>query len=60
MAKGPPVPVQGIWLLRQGDYAVVLVEYPDGRQVEVIREYLDSPFSHYIHDWGLAAKRDAA
>lgn len=58
MAKGPSVLVQGIWLRREGDYAVVLVEYPDGKQVEVIREHVDGSFSHFIHDWGLAACRD--
>lgn len=55
MPKGPAVPVQGIWLCREGDYAVVLVEYPDGRQFEAIREHVDGQFSHFIHDHGLAA-----
>ncbi len=58
MAKGPAVPIQGIWLRREGDYAVVLVEYPDGRQFEAIREYIDGPFSHFIHDWGLGTLPD--
>jgi hypothetical protein len=53
MAKGNPVLIQGIWLMRKGDYAVVLVEFPDGRQVEAIREHIDGPFSHFIHDHGL-------
>lgn len=60
MAKGPAVPVQGIWLRREGDHVVVLVEFPDGREVEVIRERLDGCFSHFIHDWGLASCRDKA
>lgn len=58
MAKGPAVPIQGIWLLREGDYAVVLVEFPDGSKKEAIREHLDGSFSHFIHDWGLAGLRD--
>ena len=58
MARGPAVPINGIWLRREGDYAVVIVEYPDGREIEAIREYIDSPFSHFIHDWGLASLRD--
>lgn len=60
MAKGPAVPIQGIWLRREGDYAVVLVEYPNGETIEVIREHVDGSFSHFIHDWGLASKRDKA
>lgn len=56
--KGPPVLIQGIWLRREGDHAVVLVKYPDGRQVEIIREHLDGQFSHYVHAWGLAARKD--
>ena len=52
------MPINGIWLRRESDHVVVLVEYPDGRKLEAIRENIDSPFSHYIHDWGLAALRD--
>ena len=59
MAKGPAVPVQGIWLRREGEDAVVLVEYPDGRQIEAIRERLDGQFSHFIHDWGLAKLKES-
>lgn len=34
-----------IWLRREGRHAVVLVEL-DGKWTEIIREAVDSPFSH--------------
>lgn len=36
---------QAVWLRAEGGCAVVLVEV-DGEWVEIIREMLDSPFSH--------------
>lgn len=39
-----PVPVSGIWLVRDGDYAVVRAEV-EGKWIEVIREY-QSAFVH--------------
>lgn len=57
MARGPAVPLKGIWLRREGDYAVVDVEKEDGKSYEAIREYIgpiDSTFSHNISEHGLA------
>ncbi len=53
MPVGPPVLIQSIWLKRVGNYAVVSVEFPDGKEVEVIREHLDGQFSHNITEHGL-------
>jgi formate-dependent nitrite reductase cytochrome c552 subunit len=55
MSIGPPVLVQGIDLRRIGDYAVVTVEFPNGKSVEIIREYYDSMFGHHFTEHGLAA-----
>ncbi len=41
-----------IWLRRDGDDAVVSINVK-GREIEIIREPLDSPFSHCIHDGGI-------
>lgn len=53
MPKGPAVPVMGIWLRREGDYAVVYVE-KDGKRYEAIREHYEGAFSHHISEHGLA------
>lgn len=58
MAVGEPILIQGVWLVRDGDYAVVRVEFPDGRIVEVIREHIDGAFSHNITEHGLRSRRD--
>jgi DnaJ-class molecular chaperone len=39
--------VTAIWLVREGNYAVVKVER-EGEWHEVCREYYDSPFSHIV------------
>lgn len=49
-----PVEVSGIWLQREGDDAVVMVER-DGRWIEVIREHVDGPFSHIVEPSGIRA-----
>lgn len=54
MAHGPLVPIKGIWLRREGDYAIVYVEKADGKSYEAIREHIDGPFSHHITEHGLA------
>lgn len=51
--RGPPAQVKGIWLRRVGDYAVVSAEDIYGRDVELIRERIDSPFSHNISEHGI-------
>jgi hypothetical protein len=53
--KGSAVPIMGIHLVRQGDHAVVEVEFPGGQIKEVIREHIDGPFSHWISEHGLVA-----
>jgi hypothetical protein len=59
MAKHTPVVVSGIWLRAEGKHAVVLVER-DGQWTEVIREFLESPFSHIIEPDGVRSRCDAA
>jgi len=44
-----------IWLRRVGNYAIVEVEF-DGEWVEVIREALDSNFSHCVHPIGIQGR----
>ena len=54
--KGQAVPIMGIWLRREGDYAIVYVE-KDGKRYEAIREYIgpiENTFSHHISEHGLA------
>jgi hypothetical protein len=53
MPRGPAVPITGIWLRREGNYAVVYVE-KDGKSYEAIRELYDGNFSHYVSEHGLA------
>lgn len=48
-----PVAVLGVHLVRVGEYAVVNVDFADGTTAEVIREFLDSPFSHHVTHHGL-------
>ena len=55
MPKQVAVAVDGIWLRREGDHAVVLVER-DGRWLEIIREYIDAPFSHICEPNGVRAR----
>lgn len=43
-----------VWLRREGDYAIVLVEI-DGQWVEIIREYYDGNFSHIWEDRSVLA-----
>lgn len=57
MPHGPLVPIKGIWLRRESDYAVVYVEKADGKSYEAIREYIgpiENTFSHHISEHGLA------
>lgn len=60
MARGNAVPVMGIWLRREGDYAVVLAEDSQGKTVELIREHVDGPFSHNISEHGIASRFEQA
>jgi hypothetical protein len=47
-----PVAISGIWLRREGNFAVMLIER-DGRWFEIVREPLDSQFSHIIEPNGI-------
>lgn len=42
-----------LWLVAEGDYAVLKIEVEKGKWVELIRERLDSPFSHIIEPLGI-------
>lgn len=48
------IPVEGVWLRRDGDHVVVLIERGD-KWIECIRENIDSPFSHIIEPEGIRA-----
>jgi hypothetical protein len=60
MARGKPAQVMGIWLKREGDWAVVTAEDIYGREVELIREYVEGPFSHNISEHGINHRFDEA
>ena len=48
--------MKAIWLKREGVHAVVLIESAKGQWIELIRENIDSPFSHIIEPAGIAAR----
>lgn len=60
MARGNPVEVMGIWLRRDGDHVIVSAETKDGKDVVLIREWLDSQFSHNISEHGIKRLFDDA
>lgn len=47
-----PVGVGGVWLMRDGDHVLVLVER-DGTYYEAIREHHETNFSHCISAEGI-------
>jgi hypothetical protein len=47
-----PVPITGLWLRREGDDAVALVEV-NGEWRKVITERLDGAFSHIAEQSGI-------
>ena len=49
-----------IWLRREGQYVVVLIEAATGQWVELIRENVDSPFSHIIEPAGIKRRVEDA
>ena len=51
MPYGPAVPIMGIQLRREGNYAIVSVEFPDGKSHDVIKELYDGNFCHHITTW---------
>lgn len=55
MPRGPSVPIRGIWLRREGDYVLVVVEKDDGKSYAAIREHIHGSFSHHISEHGLAS-----
>jgi hypothetical protein len=44
--------MNAIHLYREGDHAIVAVEI-EGKWVPVIREFIDSPFSHIVEPAGM-------
>lgn len=48
-----------IWLVAEGDYAIVKIEV-NGKWVELIRERLDSSFSHIIEPSGIKKRIEEA
>lgn len=47
------VPIRGVWLCREGLYAVVYVVMANGEQRKVIEEVYNGNFSHYVHKNGI-------
>lgn len=47
--------IKAIKLVRLGDYACVEV-HTDAGWTEVVREYIDAPFSHTVHEAGIKAR----
>lgn len=54
-----PFAVEGVWLRRDGDHAVVLVEV-EGEWHEVIREHYDGNFSHITESGGIRSRVNEA
>jgi hypothetical protein len=54
MPTQTPVQISGLMLRRSGDHAIVEIEI-EGRWVEVIREFIDAPFSHIVEPGGMRA-----
>jgi hypothetical protein len=44
---------KALWLRAEGDYAILSIEVRKGVWVELIRETIDSPFSHIIEPLGI-------
>ena len=49
MLPATPAVRRPVWLRREGDHAVILVEV-SGKWIEVIREHFDGAFSHIWED----------
>lgn len=58
MSNGKTIEVSGIMLRRSGDHAIVEAEV-DGKWKEVIREYIDAPFSHIVEPAGIADAKES-
>lgn len=44
---------RALWLVAEGDYAVLKMEVKEGKWITLIKERLDSPFSHIIEPLGI-------
>lgn len=44
---------KALWLVAEGEYAILKMEVRKGEWVELIKERLDSPFSHIIEPLGI-------
>lgn len=58
LSNGKTIEVSGIMLRRSGDYAIVEAEV-DGKWKEVIREFIDAPFSHIVEPSGIANAKES-
>ena len=58
LSNGKTIEVSGIMLRRSGDYAIVEAEI-DGKWREVIREFIDAPFSHIVEHAGIADAKES-
>jgi hypothetical protein len=47
-----------LWLVAEGEFAVLKMESNKGNWVELIRERLDAPFSHIIEPLGIIRKME--
>ena len=52
------IAVSGVWLRREADECVVLVEVK-GQWVEICREKWDGPFSHIVEPLGIITRAGA-
>ena len=59
MTKPAPIAVEGVWLVRLGDQAIVRVEI-DGRWIDVIEEHIDGSFSHIVEPAGIRGRAEKA
>lgn len=46
---------KALWLVAEGEHAVLKIEVEKGKWVTLITERLDSPFSHIIEPAGIEA-----
>ena len=44
-----------LWLVAEGEFAVLKIEVKPGEWVELIRERLDAPFSHIVEPSGISS-----
>lgn len=50
--------MKALFLRAEGEYVILAIESEKGKWVELIKERLDSPFSHIIEALGIQAAID--